>query len=53
MSLEEVFCDEPMVSQSEALAEIVKHGHEPIEFMAELGTLPEYNGRAVLEWLGY
>lgn len=53
MSLEEVFCEEPMVSQSEALAEVVKHGQEPDMFMAALGTLPEYNGRAVLEWLGY
>lgn len=53
MSLEEVFCEEPMVSQSEAIAEVVKHGQEPSDFFRVVGFQDEYNGRAVLEWLGY
>lgn len=53
MTLAEVFTEEPTISQSEAIAEVVKHGISPSEFLTEMGHADEYNGRAVLEWLGY
>lgn len=53
MSLDEVFRDEPMVSHSEAIAEVAKHGASIPEFYAELGLVDEYNGAEVLGWLGY
>lgn len=53
MTLTEVFTDEVVVSHSEAIAEVVKHGIDPNEFLLEMGYLDEYSARAVLEWLGY
>lgn len=44
---------EATVTKAEALAEIRKHGINPIEFLEEMGDYEEYDGGDVLSWLGY
>lgn len=53
MSLDEVFELEPTVTNREAVRTVVEHGISPSEFFLEMGYSDEYNGRQVLEWLGY
>ncbi|CAE6842653.1 hypothetical protein [Paraburkholderia aspalathi] len=47
-------CEE-IVTRAEAKAEIDKHDCEGgwEGFLAEAGDRPEYEGRDVLDWLGY
>ena len=51
MTFEEAM--EATVSKAEAVAEIRRHGHDPAQFFLEVGDRSEYEGREVLEWLGY
>ena len=51
MTFEEAM--EATVSKAEAILEIQRHGHSPAEFFLEVGERNEYEGREVLEWLGY
>ena len=47
---------EVMVSREQARREIAKHGQGAegfAEFLADVGDKPEYEGREVLDWLGY
>lgn len=54
MSLDEVFTEDPQVSRSSAIRCIREHGISDIdEFLAEMGDVPEYSSKSVLEWLGY
>jgi len=41
------------VTQSEALAEVRKHGIDPSEFLEEMGEQETYAAADVLAWLGY
>lgn len=60
MTLDEVFDEEPTVTHGEAYREISKHAESEQEadqlwrdFRQEHGDRFEYNGRTVLEFLGY
>lgn len=53
MTLCDVFLDEPTVTKAEALNEVRRHNCLESEFLNEMGDSDEYNGRQVLEWLGY
>lgn len=53
MTLDEVFDEEPMISKVEAMREVRRHGLDWADFIAEAGDKAEYNGREILEWLGY
>lgn len=53
MTLHEVFEQESTVTRNEALRTILQHGCDFAEFESEHGAHSEYNGRIVLEWLGY
>lgn len=50
--LSDEVCDET-VSRHHATLEVIKHGHDPREFIEEMGDKPEYKGSDVLDWLGY
>lgn len=41
------------ISRQEAEAEIVQHGLRFADFLAECGDRESYNGKTVMEWLGY
>ena len=42
-----------MVTRREAWDEVLDHGLEWCDFVADCGDLPEYAGETVLAWLGY
>ncbi|KGX17298.1 hypothetical protein [Burkholderia pseudomallei] len=41
------------VTRAEAEAEIKKHFADFSEFLADVGDREEYEGKEVLDWLGY
>lgn len=41
------------VTQQEAKKEIQKHGANWEEFIEDVGNKPKYNGKEILDWLGY
>lgn len=41
------------VTRDEARREIEKHECDFLEFLREVGDRPEYEGKEVLDWLGY
>ena len=51
MSYEEAL--DVMVTRREARHEVLEHGLEWHDFIADVGDLPEYTGEQVLAWLGY
>lgn len=44
---------EATVTRAEAAAEIARHDADFSAFLAEVGDKEEYEGREVLDWLGY
>ena len=44
---------ETQVTKAEAMREIMKHGIDPNEFLAEIGDREFYSGEVILRWLGY
>lgn len=44
---------EATVSREQARREIEDHGADWSEYLDEVGDRPEYQGREVLDWLGY
>lgn len=44
---------EATVSFTEAREEIERHGQVMADFVEDTGASAEYDGRAVLDWLGY
>jgi hypothetical protein len=53
MSLDEVFEENPTITKSQAVRCVREHSVDINDFFSELGDLPEYSSRSVLEWLGY
>lgn len=41
------------VTKAEAVREVEKHGIDKTEFFAELGEKDCYQGKDILDWLGY
>ena len=41
------------ISKERAKQEIVKHGSNWLEFIADMGDSVNYDAQAVLAWLGY
>lgn len=44
---------EAVVSRSQAIAEVLRHHCDHLEFLSECGDKDEYLGSEVLNWLGY
>ena len=44
---------EEILTRQQAINQVHKHGINPIEFLAELGSNTHYTGEEVLNWLGY
>lgn len=42
-----------IITKAQAIAEIKRHGVDPVDFFNEVGTKTHYKGSDVLWWLGY
>jgi hypothetical protein len=53
MTYEDAMDESTIVSRREAERECKKHYCDVAEMVSELGDLPEYKSKDVLNWLGY
>lgn len=53
LGAEEVMDTHPTVCRASALSEVRRHSADEGEFLSEVGDREEYDGAAVLAWLGY